>query len=77
MFIGVVIAGIWLARATRDELKDGRKWFRLVMKLCLLLLAAFFVYWMISGFSDEILIAVLGLVVLAVLSFISLKKSSN
>ena len=74
VFVAVVLAGIWLAQVTKEELKGGRRYFRILMKLCLLFIGIFLVYWFVSG-SDEIFIAVLGLAALAVLSFISLKKS--
>ena len=76
-FFLVVLAGMWLAKATREELYDSRKWFRFAIKLCYTFLSAFFVYWILLGFDGEILIVLLSLIAFLVMASISFEKSKK
>ena len=73
VFAGVFIAGMWLANATKEELNEGRKYFRILVKLCLLFLAVSAAYGLISGFSEEILIGIFSLSAMLIIALISFK----
>jgi heme A synthase len=77
VFAAVFVAGIWLANATKEELKDGRKYFRILMKICLLFIAVSAVCGIFSGFSNGILIVILTLAAVFLITLVSFLKSKS
>jgi len=77
VFAAVFLAGIWLANATKEELKDGKKYFRVLIKICLLFIAVSAVYGIFSGFNESILIVILTLASVFLIALISFLKSKS
>ncbi len=75
--VAIVIAllgypiGLLIARYTREELAQGRKWFRIIMLACLIVMALAFIF----TWGNTLLFLVSSLTFIILVSLASLVKS--
>lgn len=67
VFIAAIIAGIVLRKLTKEELKDGKKWFLVVIAVSLISIIALLIFYRNWAM-------ILTLILIAVVSYISWRK---